>query len=578
MPDRGFQISYFKFGIWHLAFGIVLLGLTLGLVRLTGPDDLADNEQLRTAACVSDLLLNQHFICQRDEAGQITSKPPMYTWLAALCEWPLANATTLAMKIPALAATLTMGVVLMCFAAKHMGNRAGCMAGFIYFISLPIVKQAGLARMDSTFAVFVGLGTLAAYRAWTTGKGWIWFWLAVAVSTLCKGPLGPMLSAVGLLAAMYLRGQDNPRQRSALGNITGTIIFLVITLGWFLLAIKAMGPDVYDKLINQEFLAQSLQKRKGIMPGTHLWEPAFLFLTRFLPFGLLSFLGLYRYIIRPPSERHSYRLQAFLFWSLLGGMLIIGLGTHQRGDLLLPLYPPAALIAAAELDRLTKTWQPKTMISLAVLTSAPAVAGFFYNYHIAAKRLPAIQLTTRYHAFADQLLATAGSGFPFTHCDDSFAVNFFLHTMRPLHLGPTQSSTGITDENREVVYDYDASAKLLTSPAAAYVIVENMAELERRLPKDCTIYDLTPPTDNAEPHPHVISNWPTLGGSHHMILGDGPLIVETRDLNWLSATANRFEFSGNGTVAFINNGAGPVTITTTTNGRTQTLVLPPHGR
>ena len=117
-------------------------------------------------------------------------------------------------------------------------------------------------------------------------------------------------------------------------------------------------------------------------------------------------------------------------------MLIIGLGTHQRGDLLLPLYPVAALVAAGELDRLTKTWKPPVPAPLAAITGVLAIAGFFYKYHTAAKSDPAVQLTARYHDLADQLLAKGGSGFPFTHCDDLFAVNFYLHTMRPLHVGP----------------------------------------------------------------------------------------------------------------------------------------------
>jgi hypothetical protein len=55
------------------------------------------------------------------------------------------------------------------------------------------------------FAFTVSMAAFLAFRAWNTGRGWIWFWLAAAISTLTKGPLGLLLSIGWLMLAIPLQ-------------------------------------------------------------------------------------------------------------------------------------------------------------------------------------------------------------------------------------------------------------------------------------------------------------------------------------------------------------------------------------
>jgi 4-amino-4-deoxy-L-arabinose transferase-like glycosyltransferase len=60
---------------------VTLLALLLFVLRLAAPENLLDQDQIRPATYVLDILKNGNWLCQRDLTGEITSKPPLYTWV-----------------------------------------------------------------------------------------------------------------------------------------------------------------------------------------------------------------------------------------------------------------------------------------------------------------------------------------------------------------------------------------------------------------------------------------------------------------------------------------------------------------
>src|SRR5947209_4761672 len=79
-------------GIWRWMrrpeVAIALLAIAAVSIRLSGQPDLMDNEQQLQSSYVMDALQNHHWAIQKDDSGQIASKPPMYTWLAAAAVAP----------------------------------------------------------------------------------------------------------------------------------------------------------------------------------------------------------------------------------------------------------------------------------------------------------------------------------------------------------------------------------------------------------------------------------------------------------------------------------------------------------
>src|SRR5439155_1467719 len=84
-----------------------------------------------------------------------------------------------------------------------------------YLLSDVGARQVATARWDGLFALTVTIAALAAFAAWSAGRGWTWFWLAAAVSALTKGPLGVLLAAFGLVAVVWERRSGHPSRLAA---------------------------------------------------------------------------------------------------------------------------------------------------------------------------------------------------------------------------------------------------------------------------------------------------------------------------------------------------------------------------
>ena len=71
------------------AAGLLLAAVVVAvfLVAVTGVPNLLDNEG-RLASYVLDALQNGNWLVQHDTLGDIASKPPLLTWLAALATLP----------------------------------------------------------------------------------------------------------------------------------------------------------------------------------------------------------------------------------------------------------------------------------------------------------------------------------------------------------------------------------------------------------------------------------------------------------------------------------------------------------
>src|ERR1017187_3248324 len=69
---------------WRPVLLIALLAACLFILRAAGPANLTGQDQERPAMYVLDAVNNGNWLCQRDLTGDITSKPPLYTWCCAL--------------------------------------------------------------------------------------------------------------------------------------------------------------------------------------------------------------------------------------------------------------------------------------------------------------------------------------------------------------------------------------------------------------------------------------------------------------------------------------------------------------
>jgi len=421
-------------GAWQrpLAWRILLAALVLALfaLRLSGPSNLEADAQDRNVGYVMDVVWEGHWLVQQDIRGRIMSKPPLHTWIAAAFA-EIGGINRLTLALPSALAVLAMALLVVEVGRRRYGILAGGLAGFAVVMAPMMSKHIALVRTDALFALVVALGAFAAQRAWERGGGWVPFWFWAGLATLIKGPLGLVLAAMGLLAWFWERRSDPATPRPAGTHWAGVAAFLLLTLGWLVPAIVSAGQPLVDKLFFQELVGQAAGVGKEGYPGRNLPRPTLYFILRFLPFSLFVLYGLWRILRRPAAEAAARRFERFLFCWIVGGIVLFSLASHHRGDLLLPLWPAAALLAGGEMARLAGRLGGR--LSGAVLAGLTLffLAGTWWTYHVKAAR---DSEEVRYTVAAERAArALAGSGLEvkhLRHLDTPVTLQLGLGTFR----------------------------------------------------------------------------------------------------------------------------------------------------
>lgn len=432
---------------------LALAVLTLFLLRLAGPSNLLSHDQERPASYVLDASVNGHWIYQRDWTGEIASKPPLHTWLGAMAA-SVAGATRFAVAFPSGLATLGTVLLLLLFGRRLLGDRASFLAALAFLLSMATAKQITLVRTDALFSFTVMLAALAAFAAWRRRAGWIWFWLACAAATLTKGPLGILLGSFGLLAACR-RGESISPGRS-FG--WGLALFALLTGGWFALAYAQAGHALADKLIFDELLGHAAGGKHG-PPLSGFYKPPVYFLSRFAPWSLLALAGLWRVWRRPAADADERAFERFLFFWFAGGLALFSVASHQRGDLIVPLIPPAAWLAGREMARLTARWGFRSIAVASALAAAAVFVVIAVNDRNSLRADRTVARAAAIEDIAARIRRGPGPRADIQCADVPFAFQFHLGTMRP-HLS------------------FEGAARFLSANPAGLVAVSDLARLE----------------------------------------------------------------------------------------------------
>jgi 4-amino-4-deoxy-L-arabinose transferase-like glycosyltransferase len=415
-PARGRLAAGFIFLVWA----------TTWQIRREAPSDLLDNDQERPAAYVMDAVVNGRWIVQVDTDGDITSKPPMFTWIAAAATKLVGRPALAALVLPSSLGLLAAALLALRLGSRAFGSGAGVFSAVLLLASSVGFKQIWLARTDMLFAALT-FGTAAAAWSAATGRAsWWWFWLLAALATLTKGPLGLLLGSLGLVSRPW-RAVGAPRP--AIGRVLpGLALFLLLTGGWLLLAWQDRGQPVLDKLLGRELVGHVVSDDKGHGPLQGFYKPAFYFGTRFLPWSLIALAGLWRVFRRPAADAGERAFERYLAWFLLAGLAVFSIATHQRSDLVLPLLPAAALLAGREADRWLGRRSRAASIAVAV---AGVVACAVWYFGFWPKREP-VRRTEEVRAFARDVAREWPATQPIAFVDTPMGLQFFLGRHQPV--------------------------------------------------------------------------------------------------------------------------------------------------
>lgn len=344
---------------------IALLALTLNLIG-NGRISLWDRDEPRYAGCTREMRSSGDYIHPTFNAEPRYHKPILIYWLM-LAGTALGGDNPFGARlVSAIAGTLTC-LVVWAFGRRLFGARAGLLAALMLATAPIFTYNSKLATTDATLCLFL---VLSQFALWELSKAPSrrfvgLFWVAFALATLTKGPIGPVLLFCSCALSWWWGGPVSYLAR--LRWSWGLSIYALITAPWYIAIGIISNGDFYRVSMGYHVLRRMTSgiETHGGFPG---YYPV-LSLAVFYPWAALLPVA----IFAAWTRRRSNPAFGFLLGWLVGPLIFLEVVRTKLIHYYLPAYPAGALLAAwlvvALLDAEVnlRRW-PLGRISMALLT------------------------------------------------------------------------------------------------------------------------------------------------------------------------------------------------------------------
>ena len=220
-----------------------------------GIGTLWDNSETTYGEVAREVGLTHDWVVMHLNGQPWFVQPPLYFWIAALLA-KVFGVTAFALRLPSALATIAMGGAVGYATARIAGERAGMTAAIVLSTSLMQAIVGRLAIMDALLDFAIAAAVLWWYRALEPSgdarrrdTAFVCGALALAVGTLAKGPVAPVITGlvIGVWALWEARAGRlaAPRRRAI---ALGALAYLAVTLPWFFALAARVGPGAIGEL------------------------------------------------------------------------------------------------------------------------------------------------------------------------------------------------------------------------------------------------------------------------------------------------------------------------------------------
>ncbi|HTJ25494.1 MAG TPA: glycosyltransferase family 39 protein [Candidatus Limnocylindria bacterium] len=213
-----------------------------------GIGTLWDNSETAYGEVAREVLLTHDWVVMHLNSHPWFVQPPLYFWIAALLA-KVFGVSAFAMRLPSALATIAMGGAVGYATARIAGGRAGTVAAIVLSTSLMQAIVGRLAIMDALLDFSVAAAALWWYRAFEpTGDArrrdtaFVCGALALAVGTLAKGPVAPVVTV--LIVGAWMLWERRAGKLAAphpYALAFAALAFCAVTLPWFVALVSRVG-------------------------------------------------------------------------------------------------------------------------------------------------------------------------------------------------------------------------------------------------------------------------------------------------------------------------------------------------
>ncbi len=317
---------------------LLLLLSYLFLFHGLGAYSLKEPDEGRYAEIPKEMVERGDYVVPYFNGVRYFEKPALFYWVVALSYRSL-GVSEWSFRLPNALAAFLCVAALYGLGRRWFGAGAAFKGAVMLLTSFGFFSMARVVTLDMLFTLWLFLGLLCFYGYYRERKAFFLysFYAAMALATLTKGPVGPLL--MGVSAGIFLLWERNLSFLREMRWVKGLSIYFVLTLPWFLLVCLREPQFFPFFFVDQHFLRFFTSKHKRSGPLYYFVPVLF---GGMLPWSLFlprSFLTLW--VRRDMRLFLVWTATVFLFFSVSGSKL---------PPYILPLFPSCAILLGVLFD------------------------------------------------------------------------------------------------------------------------------------------------------------------------------------------------------------------------------------
>ena len=327
----------------------VILGLIFVVILLhcmALPHRELRGEEGRRVVAAREMIENADAIVPTVWGQPYLNKPPLYPWLTvAVSRISGVPVDEIAVRIPALIATVMTGLLLL-LAGRRLGNwRVGSFAALFFLLCPVVIRKSTLGETDllltlgcTMYAIEMLLTQSATSKRGIASS--IWMTAGLCIALLAKGPIALLFMLSVMLAAAIAGGSARWKQPSWW---CPPIAALAISSIWVL--------AVLDRLEDQGLMANWMQELSRSQSGGEWWRHRWEFISG-VGLGFFPAILFVTFSGSPRADRGWFgdvRLRPLAIAVLIPGLVLL-IWPAVQPRYLLPALPLLAWMAAMFID------------------------------------------------------------------------------------------------------------------------------------------------------------------------------------------------------------------------------------